>query len=293
MDENNQPLPFVSIVEENTSNGTQSDFDGNYYLKLKDKNSNIIFFSVGFEQIKLSSSNPNWNIQIKSKSISIGEVEISAKKNNSSETILLLDKKNSSGIESSIGSSEMNKKGISNAEDGLKKVSGISFNNSRLNIRGLDDRYNQVTLNGVPIPANNADKKNIDLNILPTGIMDNMKIKKTYSSDQWSNLAGAQIDISTTDVKTVKSISLRGSLNTYTPYPNFNLNFQLGNDQKKLKYFFNFNIISDNQNSDGIIRLVNKQGNYILDYKFKDRQSQFTPSGIFVLEYDIKKINFR
>ena len=33
VDESNQPLPFVSIIEENTQNGTQTDFDGNFYLK--------------------------------------------------------------------------------------------------------------------------------------------------------------------------------------------------------------------------------------------------------------------
>lgn len=293
VDENNQPLPFVSIVEENTQNGTQTDFDGNYSLKLKNKESNIVLFCVGFEKTIINSSNINWNLQLKSKSISINEVEISAKKNKSSETILLLDKKNSTGIESSIGSSELNKKGISNAEDGLKKVSGISFNNSRLNIRGLDDRYNQVTFNGIPIPANNADKKNIDLNILPVGVMDNMIVKKTYSSEQWSNLAGAQIDITTSDIKNTKNISLRSSFNTLTPIPNFNLNFQLGSEEKKLKYFFNVNLISDNQNSNGIIRLINKQGNKILDYQFKDNLNQITPSGILVLEYNLKRINFR
>lgn len=293
VDENNQPLPFVSIVEENTQNGTQTDFDGNYFLKSKNKESNILFFCVGFEQLKLSQSNTNWNVQLKSKSISFNEVEISAKKNNASETILLLDKKNSNGIESSIGSIEMSKKGISNAEEGLKKVSGISFNNSRLNIRGLDDRYNQVTLNGIPLPSNNADKKNLDLNLLPVGVMDNIRIRKTYSSDQWSNLAGAQIDILSTDIKTIKNFSIRCSYNTLTPTPNTNINFQFGSEEKKLKYFLNVNFISDNQNSTGILRLINKQGNYILDYKFKDYQRQITPSGIFVLDYDYKKINLR
>jgi outer membrane receptor protein involved in Fe transport len=293
VDESNQPLPFVSIIEENTQNGTQTDFDGNFYLKIKSNESLIVFYCLGFEEQKINANNNQFNIILKSKSVSMNEVEISAKKNNSSETILLMDKKNANGIESSIGSSEMTRKGISNAEDGLKKVSGISFTNSKLNIRGLDDRYNQVTLNGIPIPSNNADKKNIDLNILPVGIMDNMKIRKTYSSDQWGNVCGAQIDILTSEIKTIKSVSLRGSLNSLTPTPNYNFNFQIGKENKKLSYYLNLNLINDNQNLDGILRLINKQGNYVLDYKFKDRINQFTPSGIFVLHHESKNFSIK
>lgn len=112
------------------------------------------------------------------------------KKNNSSETVLVLDKKELVGVESSIGGTELTKKGISNVQDGLKKVTGVTFLNNRINVRGLDDRYNQVTLNGLPIPSNNADRKNIDLSILPVSVMDNIKVKKSYSSDQWSNIGG-------------------------------------------------------------------------------------------------------
>ena len=87
-------------------------------------------------------------------------------------------------VESSVGSAELSKKGISNVQDGLKKVGGVTFDSDRINVRGLDDRYNQVTLNGIPLPSNNSDRKNIDLSLLPTVLMDNDKIKKTYSTDQ-------------------------------------------------------------------------------------------------------------
>lgn len=293
VDESHQPLPFASVSIENTTIGTISDINGDFILKSVKPNSNIVVFYTGYEKVVIKNPQDNIVVKLKSNSISFSEVTITTKKSSSNETMLLLDKKNLVGIESSIGSVEMSKKGISNAEDGLKKVTGITFSNNRLNIRGLDDRYNQVTLNGIPIPSNNSDKKNIDLNLLPIGIMDNIKVKKTYSSDQWSNVSGAQINISSSDIKDNKSISYRGSMNTLTPIPSSNINLQYGKTSKTLGLFFNFNLISEYQNTQGVIRMYNKQGTSVLDYSFKDKTKQLTPSGLLVLDYNKNRLNIK
>jgi len=48
MDSNGVPLPGASILEKNTTNGTQSDFDGNFVLELKDENGTLVISYVGF-----------------------------------------------------------------------------------------------------------------------------------------------------------------------------------------------------------------------------------------------------
>ena len=37
------PLPGVTVVEKGTSNGTTSDFDGNFTITVADENSTLIF----------------------------------------------------------------------------------------------------------------------------------------------------------------------------------------------------------------------------------------------------------
>jgi len=292
MDENSNPLPFVSIIIEKTTNGTQSDLDGNFILNLPDSSVNVVFFSVGFEENKILTNGGEIKVVLKSKVLNINEIEISAKKNNSSENILLLERKNSNTIESNIGSAELSKKGISNIEDGLKKIVGITFQNNRINFRGLDDRYNQITLNGIPIPSNNSDKKNIDLNLLPVGMSDNISVRKSYSSDQWSNIAASQIDINSLDIYDRKSISLRSGFNTNTPYLNSGFNLQFGKTKiKKFGFLFNLNLVNDIQNTKGIIRLINKQGDKFLDYKFEEYFRSTTPSGLAILNYDNKNLS--
>lgn len=292
LDEENQPVPFSNIIVKGTSIGTTSDFDGLYSLELPSENSVVLFSFIGYETKEITTSGGILNITLIPASSQLEEVVVKAKKDVRSEIVTILDKKNIVGVETSIGTNELSRKGISNIEDGLKKVTGVTFNNSRLNVRGLDDRYNQVTLNGIPLPSNNSDQKNIDLNILPTAVSDNLKVRKSYSSDQWSNIGGAQIDITSADVRDVFDVGYTLSLNSQTPTPNSNLSLQWGK-KNDLGIYYGLNIIQSNQNRDGVIRLANKQGNGVLDYSFNESIHQLTPSSILVLDYSKDRWNFK
>lgn len=47
-DEASNPLPGASIVEKGTNNGTETDFDGNYTISVKDKNAILVVRSLGY-----------------------------------------------------------------------------------------------------------------------------------------------------------------------------------------------------------------------------------------------------
>ena len=47
LDENNQPIPGVTIVEKGTSNGVTSDFDGNFTIQVE-SGSSLVISSIGF-----------------------------------------------------------------------------------------------------------------------------------------------------------------------------------------------------------------------------------------------------
>lgn len=59
-----------------------------------------------------------------------------------------------------MGAKEMTLKGISNVQDGVKKITGISIASAgQLIVRGLGDRYSTTTLNGLPIASPNPEHK--------------------------------------------------------------------------------------------------------------------------------------
>lgn len=286
MDETNHPLPFVTITVDGKSLGTMSDIDGNYSLELPNETNTIVFSFIGYDELKVQTSGGELNVTMKMKTELIDVVEVVERANRNNDNILLMDKKEGMNIESSVGSTELSKKGISNAKDGLKKIGGITFDSDRINVRGLDDRYNQITLNGLPLPSNNADRKNIDMSLLPTVLLDNIKVKKTYSTDQWSNLAGAQINIGSTDIQQTNRFTIGYTLNTQTNRPIGNISGMIGGKKNKFGYLFSITNRINNQFIYGNLNLVNKQGNYVLNYNFDDDQTTVTKSFFNVLSYD-------
>ncbi|UKM64276.1 TonB-dependent receptor [Flavobacteriaceae bacterium GSB9] len=76
-DINGQPLLGASILEQGTSNGTQTDFDGNFSLTLKGSSSTIIVSYLGFvtQEIQVSNSQ-KLNIVLEEDAASLDEVVV-------------------------------------------------------------------------------------------------------------------------------------------------------------------------------------------------------------------------
>ena len=274
VDNTGESLPFVNIYSPKYDKGTTSDFEGNFYIDVP-LGTKLVFSFISYDKDTLEAQ-PNMNVIMRDNIHTLDEIEIVVEKRVGGETILLMDRKETTEIESSIGSTELTKKNISNAEDGLKKISGVTIKSSKINVRGLDDRYNQVTVNKFPLPSNNTDQKNIDVGLIPKSFIGNMKVRKTYTPNQWSNIAGAQIDINTDNIDT-------GYIISYVSDWNSNTTNRIGNGVtlKQGKSFNNFKIgftvkASNNYlNTRGFTRLIDRQGNTQLDYNFLTMKSNF------------------
>ena len=134
---------------------------------------------------------------------SLDEVLITTTTKRESETALLLDQKKAVVIKESIGAVELERKGVSNAAGAVAKISGVSKQegSSNVYVRGLGDRYLNTTMNGLSLPSNDVSKKNIDLDLFSSDVIENVSISKAYSSKFYSDFAAGNVDISSKDYK--------------------------------------------------------------------------------------------
>src|SRR5690606_31500589 len=102
-----------------------------------------------------------------------------------------------------IGAQELSRKGVGDVATAVAKTSGISKQEGSDNVyvRGLGDRYNSTSMNGLPVPSNNPEKKNIDLGIFTTDIVEAISIDKVYGSRISGDFAGGNVDISSKNYK--------------------------------------------------------------------------------------------
>ncbi len=77
-DSGNNPIPFVNVIEKGTSNGTTSDFDGNYSITLSGDSGTLEFTYLGYatQEIAVTSSQ-TLNVTLEESSESLDEVVIS------------------------------------------------------------------------------------------------------------------------------------------------------------------------------------------------------------------------
>lgn len=188
---NNEPLPFANVVIKGTTKGTTSDFDGLYEIaNLEPGTYTVVFSFLGYETVEMPNVQveagkvSTINVPMATTGVALEGVTVTTVARKDSETALLLDQKKASTLETSIGAQELIRKGAGDAATAVSKVTGISKEEGSGNVyvRGLGDRFNITTLNGLPLPSNNTSKKNIDLGIFGTSIIQSIGIDKTYNA---------------------------------------------------------------------------------------------------------------
>lgn len=226
--ETNKPLSYVSVFLKGTGYKTDTEADGNYFLKAKPGNFTLVVSFVGYKSfektITLAANQTieiNASLQENSSKIDEVVVKVSVKKTN--ETALLKEQQKAVEIKQSIGAQEMSRKGISDVEEGLTKVTGISKVDGRgIFVRGLEDRYNTLLINGLAVPSNNPFKKIIPLDIFPTDIVGIIETYKTFNTNIYSDFAGATFNILTsTGDKSQSKISFSAGYTTNNNLVNF------------------------------------------------------------------------
>ena len=199
---NNQSLPFANVFIAGTKNATNTDIDGKFSIAVAPGNYTLQFSFVGYESVEIpvkvtANETLTINHALGSAGYKLEDVVVRANVSRQKETALLLEQKNAVDIKQSIGAQELSRKGVSDVATAVTKTTGITKQEGSGNIfvRGLGDRYNSTTMNGLPIPSNDPTKKNLNLDIFSTDIVEYISIDKVYNGKFYGDFAGGNVDI--------------------------------------------------------------------------------------------------
>lgn len=241
---NNAALPFANVLLKGTNISANTDIDGKYSLSVNPGNYTIIFSFVGYESVEKpvtvkAGETITVDQVLSSGGYTLKDVVVKSTANREKETALLLEQKNAVVIKQSIGAQEMSRKGVSDVEEGLTKITGITKVGSRgLFVRGLEDRYNNLLINDLAAPTNNPFLKIIPLDLFSTDIVGVIDVYKTFSPNIYGDFAGGTFNIQTS--KPTKSITKISIGTSYLANSNFK-RFNLAKDAKSAQGFFGMN----------------------------------------------------
>jgi len=201
---NDEPLPFANVLIKGTAKGTTSDFDGLYELSgLEPGTYTIVYSFLGYETVERTvtveaGKESEVNVPMSAtQGVSLDEVVIITSAAKDNEAALLLEQKKATVIQEAISAEALQLKGIDDAAAAVSQISGISKQQGSddVYVRGLGDRYQTTTMNGLSLPSNDVNKKNIDLNLFSSGILENVAVSKAYSTRFYADFAAGNVNV--------------------------------------------------------------------------------------------------
>ena len=205
----NEPLPFANVLIKGTTTGTTTDFDGLYEIPgIEPGIYTVVYSYLGYKTIEI----PNVTIESgkvttvnvpmsASEGLALEEVTVAVSTSKESEVALLLEQKKAVEIKTFIGAQELARKGIGNVEDAVVKAAGITKVASRgVVVRGLDERYNFLTINNLPISPTNWETKIPELGLFTSSLISKIDVNKIFYSGLYGDFAGATFNVDTKQI---------------------------------------------------------------------------------------------
>ncbi len=224
-------LLFGAIIQvKGTQNGAQSDFDGNYSIQNIPVGPQIIVFDymgdAKEQEVTIEAGSNTLDYQFGENALMLDEVVIFVERDPGSDAAVIDEQVNSEEVVEIMGSDEMKEKGLDNVAASVGKIAGVSKTQGggQVFVRGLEDRYNNAFLNGLPVPSPDPDLKVIPLGIFPTSVVKNIAVSKVFNEKYYADYSGASIDIKTktyTDTVPLLEIGLSGNYNTVSTFKDF------------------------------------------------------------------------
>ncbi len=198
---NDEPLPFASVILKGTTTGTETDLNGNFSLTVDSGSYKVVFSFLGYKTIEIPVVvKPGETVIINKtltaeEGVALDEIQITGSKSKEKISSLIIDQKRAISIEAKIGAQELSQKGVSDATEAVAKTAGVSKGSKNIVVRGLGDRYNSTSLNGLPLPSEDPEYKNISLDFFDTSIIKNIGVNKVFSPGIIGDVGGANINI--------------------------------------------------------------------------------------------------
>jgi len=229
---NDDPLPFANVLIKGTTKGTTSDFDGLFQIADVEPGTYTLVFSfLGYETLEVpnvvveAGKVTEINAGLGASSVGLDEVVVTTTASKDSEIALLLQQKNALVMQEAISAEALTLKGIDDAAAAVAQISGISKQqgSSNVYVRGLGDRYQNTTMNGLSLPSNDVNKKNINLDLFGSSIIENVSVSKAYSPTFYGDFAAGNVNVDSKEYTGdgYLEVAVGGGINTNAAGENF------------------------------------------------------------------------
>jgi TonB-dependent receptor len=220
------PLPGATVQLSGTSLGSATDLYGKYVIQNVPSGSYTLKASyVGCKTISIEiqmKDNQQLEEDIKLTSVGVVGSEVIVQAQANGQNVAVNQQLTSSNIVNVVSSARIQELPDANAAESVGRLPGVSLVRSggeatQVVIRGLQPQYNTITIDGVPIPANDAGSisvggayatpvnspggRAVDMSMISSSSLEGVEIYKTVTPDMDAGVLGGTVNFDIREAK--------------------------------------------------------------------------------------------
>lgn len=205
LDDEKNPLPGAVVILDDNSRSAITDADGFYsFTGLPAGNHRVKVTYIGYlpsdKVVSLTDGSTTQNFVMSDKSKELDEVVVTGVFSGQQRAINA--QKNNVNITNVVSADQIGKFPDSNIGDALKRISGINVQydqgEARFGqVRGTPADFSSVSINGSRIPSAEGDIRNVQLDLIPSDMIQTIEVNKSLMPDQDGDAIGGSINLIT------------------------------------------------------------------------------------------------
>lgn len=200
-------VPGASVMITSLDKGVVSDQDGKFtFVNVPAGDYTITVKYLGFKNTEIAATvtagqTTAVTINIASEDVQLDEVQVMGYGLNG-QAKALNTQKNNTNITNVVSTDQIGKFPDANIGDAVKRIPGITMQVDQgearnIIIRGLAPQFNSVTLNGSRIPSAEGDNRNVQMDLIPSDMIQTIEVNKAVTPDMDGDALGGSVNLIT------------------------------------------------------------------------------------------------
>jgi TonB-dependent receptor len=210
------PLPSANVYIQGTTVGTLTNLNGEFRLPLSEGKHTLAVSFVGYTMIKqevtVVGGKPTIvNFKLAPESIMGEEVVVSAMQRGQRSAIN--SQLNASGIVNAVSEEQIQELPDANAGDAMGRLPGVSLKRSggeaqNIVLRGLNEKFSMIQLDGVTIPSSGSDSRGVDLSMFSINSLSGIEVTKALTPDMDADAIAGTVNLVTKKASSIPKLTI-------------------------------------------------------------------------------------
>jgi TonB-dependent receptor len=231
----------ASVLVQGTNLGAAADIDGNFIIHNVSAGNQVLVISyVGYKNLNLNlnvEANKTTEIKIKLDAMAIEGKTVIVTAQAKGQLQAINQQLSSTNIVNVVSSEKMQELPDANIAESIGRLPGISLqrNAGEANaviVRGLSPKYNEVTIEGIPMSSTNYVDRGVDLSLISDDLVRGVEVSKTLRPDMDADALGGTVNLTLKTAPTGLHYSAAGQgayNNLRDTYNNYKLSATVSN----------------------------------------------------------------